>query len=134
MYRCQSCRKRTEDIDVPPCNPANHKFIPEKIRLMHKYVYSKEGVYCLCTGSRPTGNMTGLGGNLGITCIRCKEAMKAGMEATRNYMAQGEASTPKELFSSREDGVQGADSTQINVPDTLPDDEVSSDTLPNANG
>lgn len=106
MYRCQTCRKRTEDIDVIPCNPANHEFVPQEIRTIHKFIYDRaeRTVTVLCTGKPPFPGTTGLGGNYGINCIRCKKMMAPS--------------------SPGDDGV--IELAQTPNPDTLPDQENDS--------
>lgn len=113
MYRCQVCKKRTEDIDEAPCNPANHVFRPEHIRTLHKYIYDRKNktVTVLCTGNAPRRGTEGLGGNYGITCVRCKTKMK---ELAR---------LEKDILSSRETGVPGAELAQPVNTDTLPAEE-----------
>ena len=106
MYRCQTCRARTEDIDEVPCKTKDHPFKPQYIQTLHKFVYDERNrPTVLCTGNPPRPGVMGLGGNYGINCIRCRTKMK------------------EELLSSRDSGVPGGDSTQTDQADTLPAEE-----------
>ena len=100
MYRCQVCRRRTEDIDVAPCIDNRHEFKPEEIRTLHRFVFSadRRSVTVLCTGKPPKPATQGLGGNYGINCPRCRAKLK-------------------DLFLSRD---SGSESTPTENPDKLP--------------
>ena len=111
MYRCQVCKKRTEDVDVAPCNPANHTYMPEKIRALHKFIYDRANKTrtVLCTGLPPKPGTEGLGGNYGISCIRCKQAMK-----------DAAITAEKESLSFQGNGVPGDQLAQTENTGTLP--------------
>ena len=76
MYKCEHCNKRTESIDVPPCSE-DHVFTPVEIPTIHKFILSSRGKIILCTEKPPRNNTIALGGNYGISCIRCKRKMAA---------------------------------------------------------
>lgn len=120
MYRCQVCKKRTEDLDVVPCNPANHAFSPIEIRTLHKFIYDKANktITVLCTGQPPRQGTLGLGGNYGINCIRCRTAIKNAAQAIKDSDI-GE----KVTLSLQGNGVPGGELAQNENTDTLPAEE-----------
>jgi hypothetical protein len=118
MYRCQVCRRRTEDIDSPPCISNDHVFTPQKIDTIHKYDYKNGYVTVRCTGAAPTPNMIGLGSDLGINCIRCRTIMQQEAAASR---------IPKPAPSfSRDNGAVGVNSTTSKNTDKLPPEDNTS--------
>jgi hypothetical protein len=99
MYRCQVCRKRTEDIDNPPCS--GHEFVPQQIKTIHKFIYDRSSrtVTVLCTGKPPRPGTTGLGGNYGINCIRCRTKMdpSSSRESDEGAIELAEPTNPDKL-------------------------------------
>jgi hypothetical protein len=98
MYRCQVCKRRTEDIDSPPCIDKGHQFKPQQITTFHKFIREKNGsMTVLCTGKPPKSGTQGLGGNYGINCIRCKTKMKELLEAGNNSFLSRDNGTSLDL-------------------------------------
>lgn len=107
MYKCQSCNRRTEDIDEPNCIETCRGFNPIEIRTMHRLITKDSRKVLLCTGKPPQGTATYLGGNYGISCIRCRKKMKEQILALEK-----EANTPVEETADSEESLD------------LPDEEI----------
>lgn len=75
MYKCQVCNKRTEFIDEPPCTE-EHEFKAIEITTIHKFVLKDGRKTILCTDRPPRRGAVSVGGNYGISCIRCRKKMK----------------------------------------------------------
>ena len=75
MYRCQVCRKHTEDIDESPCDDS-HVFEPLKIATMHKLEFDGTDRILYCTQSSLKPGVQGVGSWLGVNCIRCRAKYK----------------------------------------------------------
>ena len=93
MYRCLSCRTRTDDIDSPNCE--GHTFVPQKIPTVHQYARKDGRSVLLCTGKGRRPGAIAVGGRYGVTCIACKEAMNAKIEDKIESDLQETPSTDK---------------------------------------
>lgn len=114
MYKCQSCNYRTEDIDEPSCPETCNEFKPIEITTLHRLVTTKKGKVLLCTGKPPVGAAVYLGGNYGISCIRCRKKMKA--ELTEFLK---EANTPIEDEKPEPEKLEIADLPEDEIPDKI---------------
>ena len=130
MYKCLKCNRRTESIDESPCEKDCPKFEPIEIRTMHKIVTKENGMkVLLCTDKPPRPNATFLGGNYGISCIRCRRKMKEQFKAIdKLYDADEEKTeTPisppeneddeKTAISDYEENLPEIDETDTLLPD-----------------
>lgn len=75
MYKCQKCNKRTEFIDEPPCED-DHEFKPVEITTIHKFIIKDGQKVILCTDKPPRRGAVMIGGNYGISCVRCRAKLK----------------------------------------------------------
>lgn len=114
MYKCQSCNYRTENIDEPSCPETCKQFNPIEITTLHRLITTNQGKVLLCTGKPPRGTAAYLGGNYGISCIRCRKKMKEELIALEK-----EANTPIEEEKPEPEKLDIADLPEEEIPDKI---------------
>jgi hypothetical protein len=122
MYRCQTCKRRTEDIDEVPCVTKDHPFSPEEITTVHHYSRGPEGERLLaCTGRPSKPGVMAIGGRMGLTCIRCKTALKeaalAANEKVEKLLAKKYPSPSETTEAEPEPSLPESEDTD-KIPDT----------------
>jgi len=114
MYKCQSCNYRTEDIDEPSCPETCKGFKPIEITTLHRLVTTNKQKVLLCTGKPPRNGAVYLGGNYGISCIRCRKKMKEQFIALEK-----EANTPIDEEKPEPEKLDITDLPEDEIPDKI---------------
>jgi hypothetical protein len=106
IFKCQTCTKRTDDIDAPPCDKGDAciEFKPIQITQVHHRLI-KDGISTLlCTGKPIPRGTVALGGIYGLNCIKCRQMLKdnATLAKSQESVKLGEIPDVVELSSPPE--------------------------------
>ena len=102
LYRCMSCRKRTEFVDEPPCNTEECNFVPQAIPLLHRFDRTTGTI--ACTGKPPSNTKVQfLHQWSGVNCIRCRKVL---MDQRRPSPSQETVEVEVEVEDEQENEIE----------------------------